>query len=65
MVMGVFVQVLLILMVPVHNHHLVAVIILIGTTGAVLAEAQVPIVAVAVPIQAIIVKGLAVAVELI
>ena len=61
--MGVFVQVLLILMVPVRNRHPVAVIIPTGIMGAVLAEAQVPIAAVEVPVQAIIAKGLAVAEE--
>ena len=63
MVMGVFVQVLLILMVPVHNHRPAAVIIPTGTMEAVLAEVRVPILAVEVPVQAIIVKGLVVAEE--
>ena len=61
--MGVFVQVLLILMVPVRNRHPVAVIIPTGIMGAVLAEVPVPIAAVEVPVQAIIVKGSVVAEE--
>ena len=63
MVMGVFVQVLLILMAPVHNHRPAAVIIPTGTMEPVLVEVRVPIVAVEVPVQAIIVKGLVVAEE--
>ena len=63
MVMGVFVQVLLILMVPVHNHRPAAVIILTGIMGHVLAEVRVLIVVVEAPVQAIIVKGLVVAEE--
>lgn len=65
MVMGVIVQVLLILMVPVHSHHPVAVIILTGTMEAVLAEIPVLIVAGVVPTQVTLVKDLVVAEELI